>query len=96
MIKVKAWRWPVWPKHVAWYNYQKNKGVLTEWFYTKLSPIVFLPSFVKIGCLLSKFTCPGLELRRVEEDTIAESLETEDQGTRFFRNVYRWLPVEVV
>jgi len=22
--------------HVAWYNYQTNKGVLTEWFYTKL------------------------------------------------------------
>jgi len=20
----------------AWYNYQTNKGVLTEWFYTKL------------------------------------------------------------
>jgi len=36
MIKLKAWGWPVWPKHVAWYNYQTNKGVLTEWFYTKL------------------------------------------------------------
>jgi len=35
-IKLKAWGWPVWPKHVAWYNYQTNKGVLTEWFYTKL------------------------------------------------------------
>jgi len=21
---------------IAWYNYQTNKGVLTEWFYTKL------------------------------------------------------------
>ena len=36
MIKLKAWGWPVWPKHVAWYNYQTNKGVLTEWFYIKL------------------------------------------------------------
>jgi len=26
----------MWPKHVAWYSYQTNKGVLTELFYTKL------------------------------------------------------------
>jgi len=33
-IKLKAWGCPMWPKHVAWYNYQTNKGVLTVWFYT--------------------------------------------------------------
>jgi len=36
MIGLRAWRWPVWPKHVAWYSYQTDKGVLTEWFYIKL------------------------------------------------------------
>jgi len=36
MRKLKAWRWPVWPKHVAWYSYQINKSALTGWSYIKL------------------------------------------------------------
>ena len=32
----------MWPKHVAWYNYQTNKGVLNEWFYTKFSDIIII------------------------------------------------------
>jgi len=42
MIKLKAWRWPVWPKHVAWYSYQTNKGVLTEWFYINITERGFI------------------------------------------------------
>jgi hypothetical protein len=30
MTTYKTWWWPTWPKHVAWYNYQKNKGVI-DW-----------------------------------------------------------------
>jgi len=56
MIKLKAWRWPVWPKHVAWYTYQANKGVLTEWFYTKLLQHIGMNNYKFIHSVDSAFT----------------------------------------
>jgi hypothetical protein len=50
MIKLKAWGWPVWPKHVAWYSYQTNKGVLTEWFYIK-----FISRILQVNINLGKY-----------------------------------------
>ena len=51
MIKLKAWGWPVWTKHVAWYNYKTSKGVLTEWFYTKLSQHIGMNNYkLRIEC----------------------------------------------
>ena len=47
MITLKAWRWPVWPKHVAWYSYQTNKGVLTEWFHIKLLQHIGMSNYKK-------------------------------------------------
>ena len=32
ITKSKAWWWSMWPKHVAWYSYQTNKGMLTKSF----------------------------------------------------------------
>jgi len=37
----------MWSKHVAWYNYQTNKGVLTEWFYTKLLQHIGMNNYKK-------------------------------------------------
>jgi len=42
----------VWPKHVAWYNYQTNKGMLTEWFYTKLLQHIGMNNYKFLGSTL--------------------------------------------
>ena len=63
ITKFKAWWWSIWPKHVAWYSYQNNKGVLTKGFIYKLI-VLFTTTLIEkkkwckfVNTTLSRFRC---------------------------------------